>query len=613
MSRERSRVRVPSTPPRMNSARVGYNYPMTQISNRELITLLRNVAAVLEVTGENRFRTVAYVHAADSIELLNQPISDFIVDEKIKGIPGIGDTISDYLVQISTTGNCKHFEAILKKAPKGMFELMTIPGVGAKKAYRLCTELKVSDIPDLKSAIVRGEVQELEGFGDKSASEILKSINSLKSRSKRVILLEAINYSSHIRKDLEKNPDIVRIEFVGSLRRQAPTIGDLDSAILVKKDREREVMEFIQKQDWVENIIVSGEKKISLMTKWGLQLDVRVQNKETYGAQLQYFTGSKQHNVELRTLALEKNLSINEYGIKNLKTGKVINCATEQELYAELGLEFIPPEMREARGEIELAKSHAIPDLVTLSDIKGDIHTHSPFKTSSPLDEGQSTVAESLNTAKALGYEYFGFSDHAPRLTTTSEKSVLKELETRTKFLIKESKKIPEIHLFIGLEVDIMADTTLCLPDSILDTLDYGIASIHSGHRQERAQITERLLRAVEHPKIRLLGHPTGRLLNQREAYEADWDAVFKACHKHNVALEINAGPPRLDLPDDLIFQAKRFGCKFMINSDAHDSESLANLHMGVSMARRGWLTKSDVINTKNLADFSKFISGGSH
>ena len=584
---------------------------MAQISNRDIITLLRNVAAVLEVTGENRFRTVAYVHAADSIELLNQPISDFIEDDQIKGIPGIGDTISDYLVEIAKTGRCKHFESILKKAPKGMFELMTIPGVGAKKAFRLCRELHVTSIQSLKSAVVRGEVQELDGFGEKSATEILKSINSLKSRSKRVILLEAINYSNHIKKDLEKNPDILRIDFVGSLRRQAPTIGDLDSALLVKKGTEKGVMEFIQKQDWVENILVSGQKKISLMTKWGLQLDVRVQDKATYGAQLQYFTGSKQHNVELRTLALEKNLSINEYGIKNLKTGKVINCATEQELYDELGLDWIPPEMREARGEIELAKKHNVPNLITIADIKGDIHTHSPFITSSPLDEGQSTVSESLEQAKSLGYEYFGFSDHAPRITNTSEKSIINELEKRTKFIHEESSQVPEIHVFIGLEVDIMADASLCLPDSILDSLDYAIASIHSGHRQERAQITERLLRAVEHPKIRVLGHPTGRLLNQREAYQADWDLVFKTCKKHNVALEINAGPPRLDLPDDLIFQAKRIGCKFMINSDAHDSESLANLHMGVSIAKRGWLTKSDVINTKNLASFSKFLAGG--
>lgn len=580
---------------------------LKNVSNKDIAQMLREISAAYEAKGENRFKVIAYNRAADSLEHASEDIKDIWETGKLDSLPGVGGSISQHLDEFFKTGKVKHFEQVKRGLPSGMFEILKVPGIGPKSAYKISKKLKVKSIKELKRACNEGKIATLEGFGDKSQEEILKGIAEIEKRSGRILLPAAYAAAQKIITEIKGIPGVERIDPLGSLRRMVPTIGDVDIAVATRKNTKKVVETFINMKD-VQRVLAAGEAKASVLLKSGIQADLRVQNPDSYGAQLQYFTGSKHHNIALRTYAQEKGLSLSEYGIKNLKSGKLEEVATEEEFYRKLGLDWIPPELREDTGEIETALKHKLPKLVELKEIKGDLHVHSDFKTSSPLDSGKDPLEEVLKRAQELKYEYVGFADHAPRITSQSSGSIRGELNKRKAYIENYSYSFKNIRVLIGLEVDIFSDGSLCLPDEILKSLDYSIASVHSAHRQSKEKMTERLLSALKNPYVNVFGHPTGRLLGEREAYDADWEKIYKFCTEKNIFVEINAHPIRLDIPDMMAKEAKKYGVKFIIGTDSHSLESFDFMRFGVAVARRGWLAKKDIVNTSGFGDFVKAI-----
>jgi len=575
-------------------------------SNKEIATLLRKVAAVYLLTSENRFKIIAYQKAADTIENLSRNLFDLWQEGKLNEVAGIGTSLASYLDEYFKEGYCRHFDEVLKKIPSSVFVLMEIPGIGPKKAFALVKALKIFDektvILDLKKACLSAKVAKIEGFGEKSQSQILKAIEIFEKRKEkppRMVLPYAFSLAKEIIDYLKENSLVKEVEVLGSLRRFAPTIGDID--ILVKTSDEKKVIDYFNQFPKAKKVDNAGEKKASIIVYSDIRIDLRVCDEKSYGAMLQYFTGSKAHNIKLREYALKKGYSLSEYGIKDLKTKKFYQFEKEEGFYQFLGLAYIPPELREGLNEIELAKNKKIPKLLTLSQIKGDLHLHSSFDLKPSHDLGEASFFEIAQFGKKLGYSYIGFSDHNPKFgDDLSEKEIVEILKKRKK-LIEESLKSFDIGYFIGLEVDILPDGGLSLPKEAVFYVDYIIASIHSGFSYEKTKMTKRILKALDFPKVKILGHPTGRLLGKREEIDVFWEEVFEKAKKKNIALEINAWPLRLDLPDILVRQAKNFGVKFIINTDAHSLKEMEGMFYGVSVARRGFLEKDDVLNTQEF------------
>jgi len=601
------------------------------ITNTEIATLLRQIAAAYQILNENRFRIIAYERAADSIEHLSSEAKDLWDDGKLKEIPGIGQAMADYLDELFRTGKVRHFEAVLKKVPASLFPLLSIPGLGPKKAYKLAISLKFSNpksvISDLAQAVKSHKVASLEGFGEKSEADILEGIQAYQRgqiKEKRMVLPEADQLAQTIISYLKKLPSVRRVDSLGSLRRQVSTIGDIDIAVATTKSSE--VIEHFCKYPH-KKLIEKGPTGASLLLTNGRQVDLRVQKPAAYGAMLQYFTGSKNHNIKLREYALEKGLSLSEYGIKNLHTKKLKEFSTEEAFYQALDLSYIPPELREDQGEIEAALRSGIsrtqgkPPLVKLTDVKGDLHVHTSYDLQPSHDLGADSIEKYLDQATKLGYEYLGISDHNPSLTNHSEKQIIRIMSDRkayyeehyyswVKKLSKKSQTVGRyVQLVIMLEVDILTDGQLALPEMAFNYVDAVIASLHSSFTQEREKISERILKGITaHPKVRILGHPTCRMLGSREGVDADWEKIFKVCRQRDLALEINAYPQRLDLPDSLVFEAKKQGLHFCINTDAHATGQMNLMRYGVSVARRGWAVKDDIINTLGYNDFRKWL-----
>jgi len=575
-------------------------------SNKEIATLLRKVAAVYLLTSENRFKIIAYQKAADTIENLSRNLFDLWQEGKLNEVSGIGTSLASYLDEYFKEGYCRHFDEVLKKIPSSVFVLMEIPGIGPKKAFTLVKALKLFDektvVLDLKKACLSGEVSKIEGFGEKSQSQILKAIEIFEKRKEkppRMVLPYAFSLAKEIIEYLKKNPLVKEVEALGSLRRFAPTIGDID--ILVKTSDEKKVIDYFTQFPKAKKVDNAGEKKASIIVFSDIRIDLRVCDEKSYGAMLHYFTGSKAHNIKLREYALKKGYSLSEYGIKDLKTKKFYQFEKEEDFYQFLGLVYIPPELREGVNEIELSKNKKIPKLLTLSQIKGDLHLHSSFDLKPSHDLGEASFFEIAQFGKNLGYYYIGFSDHNPKFGgDLSEKEIVEILKKRKK-LIEESLKSFDIGYFIGLEVDILPDGGLSLPKEAVFYVDYLIASIHSGFSYEKTKMTKRILKALDFSKVKILGHPTRRLLGKREEIDVFWEEVFEKAKKKNIALEINAWPLRLDLPDILVRQAKNFGVKFIINTDAHSLKEMEGMFYGVSVARRDFLEKDDVLNTQEF------------
>lgn len=580
------------------------------MTNLQLAQLFRNIAAVYQIKEENRFRIIAYEKAADSIEHLTSEAKDYWDDGKINEIPGIGPTIAGHLDELFRTGHAKHFDKTLAQVPASVFPLLLVSGIGPKRAYRLITELKLSNgktvIEDLLKAAIKHRIASMEGFGEKSEEEMIKNIQSYQKggiKENRITLLEADEIANTIQTYLLENKHIKRIDVLGSLRRRVATIGDIDLAVIAD-DTAKAIDHFCSYRH--EKIIEKGPTGASLLLTNGLQVDMRVQDKDSYGAMLQYFTGSKNHNIRLRTYALTKHKSLSEHGIKIIKGSKetLKKYAKEEDFYAELGMDWIPPELREDHGEVEAAVHHTLPHLITPGDIRGDFHIHTSYNLEPSHDLGDSSITQILDTASQLGYEYIGIGDHNPSTGNHSEKEIISIMKRRKeyyedKYYSWKNKNNKSTRLFIMLEIDIRPNGDLALPIEAFEYIDAAIISIHSSFQQTRLEMTKRLTKAMlSHPKIKIVGHPTGRLLTKREGYELDWSEIFAICKDKHIALEINSHPYRLDLSDSNVYNAIKQKVPLVINSDTHGEHDILMLPYGVSVARRGWAQKDDIMNT---------------
>ncbi len=576
------------------------------ISNRDIVKLFREVAAAYEAKGENRFKIIAYDNAATSIEHATSELKDLWEDQKLDTIPGLGKSIREHLDELFRTGKVKHFDQIKKDLPPGMFSLLEIGGLGPKSAYKLAKALNIKNREDLEKAAKEGKISNLPGFGEKSEEEILIAISEFKARGSttRYLLTDVFPVAERVLEHLKSHKDCERAEPLGSLRRMVATVGDIDIAVQSKNPKG--IIGHFTKFREIKRILDAGPRKSSVILASGMQVDLIVQSTKAFGALLQHFTGSKNHNIHLRELALTKGMSVSDYGIK--AQGKLHEFKTEEEFYRFLDLDYIEPELREDTGEIEAAVLRKLPNLVKLEDIKGDIHLHSSYPIQPSHDLGENSFEEIITKAKSLGYDYIGLSDHSPGHSTHTKKQMIDLIKARTQKIEQLKSSHKDIRILNLLEIDILASGELSVPEEGLKLLEGSIAGIHSRHRQDKKSITKRLMTAINSPYVNVISHPTGRLLNQRESYEADWPRVFEACVKTNTILEINAHPNRLDLPDTLVREAIKVGVKLIINTDAHQLTGMDNMRFGVAVARRGWCEKKDIVNTLPWVEFKKLF-----
>jgi len=588
------------------------------MTNEEIGDLLEDIAAAYEVKGANRFRIMAYQNASEAFRHTSVDLKKLWQEGKLESIGGIGPSIASHLSEVFEKGESKHFQKIIKSLPEGMFELLKLPGIGPKTAYKLAKRFKLNNastaLLELGKIASQGEIRKLSGFGEKSEKKILEAIEDQKEKKggKRMLLPVAEEVAQALVDYLKKEPACKKIEALGSLRRKAATIGDVDLA--VSSNKPKKVIDKFTSYPEVKKIAVKGEGTARINLRNGRQIDLKVVELACFGSLLQHFTGSKAHNIALREYALKKGWSLSEYGIKKLKTqkSKLIKFSDEEKFYRFLGLDYILPELREGEDEIESAKNHKLPNLVKLSDIKGDLHIHSNIDIATSHDKGSASLEQIGRKAAELGYRYVAIADHNPATTTNSEKKIFNLLEMRKakidKYNNSSEKREKSVYIFCSLEVDIKPDGSLALPKMAFDLFDFLIAAVHTSFNMSKKKMTKRILSALKHPKVKILAHPTGRMLNRRSGYEADWDKIFEYCKKNKKFLEINAWPLRLDLPDLLARRARGKGVKFIVNTDSHELPHMDLMRYGVYVARRGWCEKSDIINTRNLKEISKYL-----
>lgn len=591
---------------------------MQGIGNAEIAKLFRDVAAAYSIKNESkyRFQIIAYTKASDIIGDMNTEIKDLLSESDRIKIPGIGDAMLAHIQEILATGHVAHFESVMKGIPASVFVLLDVPSFGPKKAFKIVDALKLENkntiIEDVEKAATEGRIAPLPGFGKKSEDDIIQALQEYKvgkTKSRRMVLPYAFDIAEKILAYLKKSPYVKQIYPLGSLRRMMPTVGDVD--IAVDSDHPNEVLEYFVKYPGMERIISKGDAKSSILVSGGRQVDLMVQPPEAFGSLLQHFTGSKHHNVALREYALRKGMSLSEYGIKVREKGKEVQKKFEHEdaFYKFIGLSPIPPEIRENEGEIELAAKNALPQLIELKDIKGDLHIHSSYPIEPSHDMGQNTMEEMLEKAIKLKYEYLGFSEHNPSVGNHTKGQIYKILEERRDKIESLKEKFKgKIKIINLMETDILAKGELALDDKALSYLDATIVSIHSSFSTPKEEMTKRALNGLSNPKAKIFAHPSGRLLNDRPGYELDWEKLFDFVVKHDKALEINAWPTRLDLADTLVKQAKDFGAKFVIDTDSHALQHMDNMFYGVSVARRGWCEVKDVWNAQGYKKFEAWI-----
>jgi DNA polymerase (family 10) len=557
--------------------------------NADIARVLAEIATIMAVKGENPFKVRAYERAVEAIEGLSEDLGSIREEGGLRSIPGIGASIAEKIEELLDTGRCKHHQELLSEFPETALEFLRIPGIGPKTVKVLLDE-GITTVEELEHAAQEGGLRHLRGLGEKTEQEILRGIAHLREYSQRANLGEAWGVAQEIMREVRAGAPVKEMEAAGSLRRMKETIGDID--VLVTSDQPEAVMECFTTLDVVAEVLAKGPTKSSVRTRSGMQADIRVVPPESFGAALQYFTGSKQHNVRLRDLAVRKKLRLNEYGVFRVD-GKEerVGGRTEEEMYAALGLPLIPPELREDQGEIDAARAGKLPRLIEAADIRGDLHLHSDWS------DGHQGIEAMARAAREVGYEYIALTDHSPSQTVAGGLSI-ERLQERMAEIEAARKAVPGLTILAGTEVDIKRDGRLDYPDQVLAELDFVVASVHSGWKMERAEMTARILKAMENPWLDCIGHPTGRLIGRREAYEVDMDEVLRAAARQGVAMEINAYPDRLDLRDLHARRAKELGVKMIISTDAHSADHLALMRFGVATARRGWLEAKDVLNT---------------
>jgi len=568
------------------------------MTNQEVANLLRQIAKILEIKGDSTFRIRAYEEAATRVENLAEPIEDIWKRGELTNVPGIGESIAAKIEEYLKTGKSSYLEEISKDIPKGLFEMMEVPGIGPRLAWRLYTEAGIQSIEELERALVEHKLQGLRGFGAKMEKKLLDGIQMYRQLSGRIPLYLALPIVHNVITYLKGHAKFVDIAPAGSLRRGRADIGDCD--VLVATDDPIPVMEAFVKMPGVAQVLAKGDTKASVFTG-GLQVDLRAVPVESWGAALQYFTGSKAHNIKLRELAIKKGYKLNEYGLFKMDTDEKVAGRTEEEIYNALGLPWIPPTMREDRGEIELAMTGKLPRLVEMKDIKGDLHVHSTFS------DGTDTVETMARKAKEMGYEWLVISDHATGLGVVGG---LKPEDLPDYIAaIKEAEKKVGIRIFVGLEGNIKADGTFLFTDDRVEVL---IAAIHTALNQEKVKILDRYEKTFKEAKPHIVAHPTGRILGRRGGLNVTSSEVLQLCNKYDVVPELNCTPMRLDIDDVGVLTAvTQYHMPVALGTDAHDAEELVNMELGVIQAQRGWADPDHVINTWSAEKVEEWLRSG--
>lgn len=588
------------------------------MSNQEIAKLFRNIAAAYAIKDDKKFhfQILAYQKASEAISATTSELQDLYKERRLDILPGIGVTIKSRLEELFRKGSVSYFNHVLKDIPKSVFVLLDVPSIGPKKAYKLTKELSLNNpekaIDRLIDAAQKGKIAKIPSFGEKSEKDILQTLLEYKkgkTKTARMVLPYAGEIAEKILDYIKKCPAVIKAAPLGSLRRMMPTVGDIDIAIASNKPKD--AIEHFVLYPYKERVIEKGPSSASILTSGGKQIDLMVQSPERFGALLQHFTGSKNHNVHLREYALKKGLSLSEKGIKRKTSNgkwKMEDYDSEEKFYNALGMDWIPPEIREDTGEIELAIQRKLPKPIELSDIKGDLHIHSNFAIEPSHDLGHNSIKEMVEYAKKLKYEYIGFSEHNPSVSKHTKSQIYSLIAKRNETIEQINMSNKNIRVIKLLEIDIATNGSLAADDKSLNLLDGAIVSIHSSFKTNKKEMTKRAISGLSHPKAKILAHPTGRMLNERTGYDLDFDLLFDFCKKNNKALEINAWPNRLDLPDSLIRQAVKYDVKLVINTDSHSIPEMNLMKYGVAMARRGWVTKSGIINTLTYNDFIKWL-----
>ena len=572
----------------------------------QVAEVLVNIATLLELKGENPFKTRAYQNAARTIEALSEPLDKLVGEERLGELKGIGEALQQKITELVTTGRLRYYEDLKAATPPGLVAMLDIPGLGPKKIKALHDELGIESVEQLEQACKDGKIAGLKGFGEKTQTNILEGINRRRTYASRHLLSDALEREEPLLEALRSHSDVIRCSAAGSLRRHREIIGDID--LLASSKKPAEVIEFFTSQPGIEKVLAKGDTKASVLLKGGIQSDLRVVSDSEYASALMYFTGSKQHNIVMRQRAIDRGLRLNEYGLfcSNEETRDqklLVKCRTEEDIFEKLGLHFIPPEMREDMGEIALAEKGPLPRLIEWTDLKGSLHNHSTWS------DGHQRPEEIAKAMRELGLAYWGVTDHskssfqANGLDTARVRQQLKEIAAINATLAKEGT---DFRLLTGTEVDILKDGKLDFPDDLLAELDVVIASIHTSFTQSEAETTRRLIGAAGNPYVHMLGHLTGRLLLEREPYKLDHRAVIEACAETGTWIELNAHPMRFDMDWRWWPYAKSKGVKCVINCDAHRLAEAGYLRLGAGIARKGWLTKEDVVNTLPLKALMK-------
>jgi DNA polymerase (family 10) len=569
------------------------------VHNAEIAAAFDHLADLLEIEGANPFRVRAYRRAARTIEDLPRSAAELIASgEDLADLPGIGADLAGKVAEFVEAKHLAVLDEAKARLPPGLVELTNVPGIGPKRARLLYDKLKVRSVADLKKAAGAGKLRGLAGFGVKSETKLLEELKRRREVQRRFRLDIAEDFAEPLLEHLKRSKGVVQAIIAGSYRRRKETVGDLD--ILVAAHAGTDVMQRFVSYDEVDEVAAHGETRATVVLRSGFQVDLRVVPEESYGAALHYFTGSKAHNIAIRKLGLERGLKINEYGV--FRGAKRVAGATEQSVYDQVRLPFIPPELREDRGEIAAAAAHKLPRLVELKDIRGDLHVHTSES------DGKNTLRQMAEAARALGYEYLAITDHSQHVTIANGLDA-RRLAKQIKAIDKLNSQIRGIRILKGIEVDILADGSLDLPDAILADLDFSVCAIHYKFDLKEAEQTDRVVRAMDNPHFNIFAHPTGRLLGERAAYAIDLERILKAAKERGCCIELNAHPTRLDIDDHFCRLAKDMGVLIGVGTDAHSIDGLQCMKYGIGQARRGWLEPKDVLNTRPLHELAKLFA----
>ncbi len=602
------------------------------MDNQRIAQIFQEIGDILDINGENRFRVLAYQKASQNILNLPRELRDVYNEnpKKLEEIPGIGKDLASKIVEMITTGKCTYHQELLKKFDKGLLDILRVRGVGPKKVKLFYSELGIDSIEKLRKAAEAGKLRELPKMGEKSETEILAALKDYEKHTERMMLSEALHQAKKLVTYMEKAPGAEKVQYAGSLRRMKETIGDIDILVSTKNPSRytAKIMEYFLRYPETEKVLANGETKSSILLQSGIQTDLRVLDSKIFGAAMHYFTGSKAHNIVMRDRAKKMGLKINEYGVFKLKKvrgkkepAEVFLCgATEEEVFKSVGVPYIIPEMREDRGEVEAGLKHTLITPIERKDLRGDLHVHSKWS------DGTQEIQEVARAYYEAGFEYFALTDHSPAVTVahglTPDRYKLQwgdidEINNDYEKAFTAKKYVKELHgsrkvvkpfkILKGTECDIMPDGSMDLPDKVLATMDIVVASVHSRFKMTEAEMTARVVKALKNPYVTIWGHPSGRLINEREPYAIDMEQTIRTAIEHHVALEIDGQPARLDLFDYYCKMAKDRGAKFTVDSDAHHTLQMEYLNYGIAVARRGWLEKKDVLNTLPLKDLMKY------